>query len=118
MPVKLSELYIDNTNYDSFINNYERNVGDSLSIRGKIQTLNNTYIDGGKVEIITFVSQSDDGNYYNIGDNNSIQLSNGIIDTMNKKTITPKIAIDLKSEREYYKLNKKFKPLSNILEFD
>ena len=43
---------------------------------------------------------------------------NGIIDTMNKKTITPKIAIDLKSEREYYKLNKKFKPLSNILEFD
>ena len=47
-----------------------------------------------------------------------IFYENGIIDTMNKKTITPKIAIDLKSEREYYKLNKKFKPLSNILEFD
>lgn len=47
-----------------------------------------------------------------------IFFENGIMDTIRRKAIAPKIGIDLKEERNFYKLNNKFKPLSNILQFD
>ena len=79
IPIKISELAIDNNDYTNFLADYKRNVGDVFTVSGKIQTQNNEYIKGGKVELMTFIIASDDGNYYNIPEN-SLQLSNGILD--------------------------------------
>jgi len=77
--IHLSELFIDNNDYTLAVNGINKYIGDTLTIRGKIKTQDDVYIDSGKVSIITFISQSDDGNYYNNVDNR-ILLTNGIRD--------------------------------------
>ena len=71
--VKLSALTFNGVSFSDF--NNQKLVGDILTIRGTINTINDTAVKEGHVELIAFNISSEDGMYYNTPEN-TLRLNN------------------------------------------